>query len=78
MIKPSKRLPNSIHPHIKEMAGKEGVLINQFISSAVSEKVSALATEDYLNERAARADREAFSNILDGVLERTPLKGDEV
>ena len=38
----SLRLPDSIHRHIKEIAQKEGVSINQFISSAVSEKISAL------------------------------------
>jgi predicted HicB family RNase H-like nuclease len=44
----SLRLPESIHRHIKEFAKTEGVSINQFISSAVSEKISALMTEDYL------------------------------
>ena len=51
----SLRLPISIHRHIKEIAQKEGVSINQFISSAVSEKISAIMTEDYLNSRADRA-----------------------
>jgi predicted HicB family RNase H-like nuclease len=36
----SLRLPTSIHKHIKEIAKKEGVSINQFISSAVSEKIN--------------------------------------
>ena len=35
------RLPDSIHRHIREIAKREGVSINQFISTAVSEKVSA-------------------------------------
>ena len=39
----SLRLPQSIHRHIKEIAQKEGVSINQFISSAVSEKISCCA-----------------------------------
>jgi len=51
----SLRLPESIHRHIREIARKEGVSINQFISSAVSEKISALMTEDYLEKRATRA-----------------------
>ena len=49
------RLPDSIHRHIKEVAKKEGVSINQFISTAVTEKISAIMTEDYLKGRAARA-----------------------
>ena len=32
----SLRIPNSIHKYIKEIAQKEGVSINQFISSAVT------------------------------------------
>ena len=74
----SLRLPNSIHRHIKEIASQEGVSINQFISAAVSEKVSAIMTEDYLRQRANRADREAFRNILDSVPNRPPLPGDEL
>ena len=42
----SLRLPDSIHRHIKEIARKEGVSINQFIATAVTEKVSALMTEE--------------------------------
>lgn len=74
----SLRLPNSIHRHIKEIATKEGVSINQFISSAVSEKISALMTEDFLQQRATRADRKEFKNILDQVPPRKPFADDEL
>ena len=47
-----------------EIAQKEGVSINQFIASAVAEKVSAIATEEYLLARAQRADKAAFELIL--------------
>ena len=46
------RLPDSIHRHIREIAEREGVSINSFITTAVSEKISALMTQDYLSERA--------------------------
>ncbi|XOF34188.1 MAG: toxin-antitoxin system HicB family antitoxin [Candidatus Electrothrix sp. YB6] len=74
----SLRLPNSIHRHIKQIATQEGVSINQFISTAVSEKISALTTENYLEQRAKKADRAAFRGILDKVPDRTPLPGDEI
>ena len=74
----SLRLPHSIHRHIREIAQKEGVSINQFISSAVSEKISAILTEEYLGSRAKRADRQAFKKILSGVPARIPLPGDEI
>jgi len=72
------RLPNSIHRHIKKIASQEGVSINQFITTAVAEKISAITTENYLRERAERADRKAFKKILDKVPDRPPIKGDEL
>lgn len=74
----SLRLPDSIHRHIKEIVQKEGVSINQFIASAVAEKVSAIATEEYLLARAQRADKAAFELILAKVAQRQPLPGDEL
>ena len=74
----SLRLPDSVHRHIRAIAQKEGVSINQFISSAVSEKISAIMTEEYLEQRARRAERKEFSKILDQVPDRPPLTGDEL
>jgi uncharacterized protein (DUF1778 family) len=74
----SLRLPDSIHRHIREIAKKEGVSINQFISSAVSEKISALLTEDYLKSRAKKARKKDFKSILDKVPDREPLPEDEL
>jgi len=74
----SLRLPNSIHRHIKEIASDEGVSINQFISTAVSEKISAITTESYLAQRAKKANKAEFSAILAKVPARTPIAGDEL
>ena len=74
----SVRLPESIHRHIREIAKNEGVSINQLISSAISEKMSAIMTEDYLKKRAARANIEDMKSILNKVKDRTPLQGDEL
>lgn len=70
-------LPNSIQRHLQEMADLEGVPINQFVMSAVVEKISTLTAEAYLRTRAGRADPEAFRAILDRVPHRAPLTGDE-
>ena len=72
------RLPDSIHRHIKEIAKLEGVSINQFISTAVSEKVSAILTEAYLSARAARAKEGALKSILDRVPDRPALPEDKL
>lgn len=72
------RLPDSVHRHIREIAKKDGISINLFITSAVSEKISALTTEDYITQRAKRSREGAFAKILDRVPKRTPLLGDEM
>ena len=74
----SLRLPESIHRHIRVIAKKERVSINQFISSAVSEKISALMTEEYLETRAKKAKKGDFRKILAKVPRRKPLPGDEL
>ncbi len=70
-------LPNSIQRHLQEMADLEGVPVNQFVMSAVVEKISALTAEAYLRTRASRADPDAFRAILDKVPPRPPLAGDD-
>ncbi|MFP3939474.1 MAG: toxin-antitoxin system HicB family antitoxin [Thermoanaerobaculia bacterium] len=60
----SVRLPNSLHRKIRELAKREGISINQFLSTAAAEKLSALMTEEYLSERAERASRETFDEAL--------------
>lgn len=74
----SLRLPESIHRHIREIAKKEGVSINQLISSAVSEKISAILTEEYIQTRAKRADSRNAKQILSAVPDRKPIEGDEL
>jgi predicted transcriptional regulator len=60
----SLRLPDSIHRQLKDLAEKEKVSINQLISTAVAEKVSALMTVDYLEALAREGSREAFDRVL--------------
>jgi hypothetical protein len=73
----SLRLPESIHRHIREIAKAEGVSINQLISSAITEKISAIMTEEYLQKRADRANIKDMEAVLNKVADREPLKGDE-
>ena len=60
----SLRLPDSLHQTAKTLAKKEHASVNQFITTAVAEKVSALMTEDYLMARAKRGNKTAFRRIL--------------
>lgn len=72
----SLRLPNSLHNHVRKLAEAEGVSINQFIATAVAEKVSALDTLDYLAERAARGDRALFEAALRRIPDVPPADED--
>lgn len=68
----SVRLPDSVHETVKALAEKDNISINQFISSAVIEKITALETEKYLSMRAERGSREKLGEVLDLVPDTEP------
>lgn len=68
----SLRLPDSIHNRARILSQRDHVSINQFVATAVAEKISALETEDYLAKRAARASRATFEEALAQVPDREP------
>jgi len=74
----SIRLPESIHRKIKELAEKEGVSMNQLVNSAVSEKISAILTAEYLDPRGKRGSREQFEQVLSKVPDKEPEEGDQL
>jgi hypothetical protein len=74
----SLRLPESIHRHLKTLAEREGISINQLINSAVAEKLAALMTEEYLQERAARGSRRKLRAVLAKVPDVEPEKKDQI
>lgn len=72
----SLRLPDSLHKRVKELASEEGISINQFVATAVAEKMAALMTEDYLQERAARGSRARYEAALAQVPDVEPDEHD--
>jgi hypothetical protein len=50
------RLPTSLKREVEKVARDDGTSLNQFIVTAVAEKLSALRTVDFFEERRARAD----------------------
>jgi hypothetical protein len=73
------RLQPSLLDEARQMAAAEGVALNQLINVAVAEKLSALRTEKYFAERAARAN---VAKAL-GILKRAgvgnpPTEGDHL
>lgn len=74
----SLRLPESLHQKLGELAEREGISINQLITSAVAEKMSALMTEEYLAARAKRASRRKFEAALAKVPDVEPAEFDRL
>ena len=58
------RLPHSLKAAAEEAARADGVSLNQLVVTAVAEKLSALRTAEFFEERRARADREQALAIL--------------
>ena len=74
----SLRLPNSLHKHVRELAKKENISINQLIATALAEKMSALMTDEYLQERAKRGSRQKFERVLAKVRDVEPIEEDKL
>lgn len=74
----SLRLPDSLHERARQLAEREGTSINQLIATALAEKISALDTVSYLEERGSRGSRRAFREVLKRVPSAEPAAGDEV
>ena len=72
------RLPNSLHARARELAEREGISLNQFVSTAVAEKLAALLTEEDLGARAKRGSRSAYLKVLGKVADVPPVAGDEL
>lgn len=74
----SLRLPESLHKNARALAKEEGISINQLISTALAEKMSALATEKLLDERAKRGSRRKFDRAMAKVRDTKPEDKDKI
>ena len=70
------RLPDSLHEQVKVLARQDGISINQFIASAVAEKMSALITEEQLGACAQAGSERDFYNVLSKVPATDPIEKD--
>jgi hypothetical protein len=71
------RLPRSIKAAAEKLAQSEGISMNQFVATAVAEKLAVLSTVSYFEERKSRADLIAFERILKRKGGVPPRNGDE-
>ena len=58
------RLPASLKAAVAEISKEDGTSINQFVATAVAEKVSAMKTAEFFTSRRAKADIKAARRIL--------------
>jgi hypothetical protein len=74
----SLRLPDSLHEQARVLAQRENISINQLVTLALAEKMSALMTEDILSERAKKGSRRKFLRVLDKVPDIEPEERDRI
>ena len=72
------RLPASIKAEAERLAAAEGTSLNQFVATAVAEKVAALRTASYFAERKGRVDWAAFDRLMARPGGEPPRPGDEL
>ena len=65
-------IPESLLRQVRELAEKEGVTLQQFISSAMAEKAAAWTTVEYLRQRAAHGSEQKFRQALSKVADIEP------
>ncbi len=72
------KLPDSLLKQARELTAEEETTLEQFVSSALAEKVSALRTVEYLKQRAAHGDRTRFEQALGKVPDAEPDEQDKL
>ncbi len=72
------RSPVSLKAALGQLSKQDGTSINQFVVTAVAEKVSAMNTAAFFEARTAKADRSAFRRILDRDGGEAPRAADEL
>ncbi len=58
------RLPRSIKAEVERRAKEDGTSINQFVATAVAEKLAAMNTATFFADRRARADFVVFDRLM--------------
>ena len=70
------RMPLSLKSGAEQVAREDGSTLNQFIVSAVAEKLAALKTADYFAQRAAKGDLNAALAMLNRSDGQAPVEDD--
>ena len=72
------RLSVSLKNSVEQVARDDGTSLNQFIVTAIAEKLAAIKTADYFLERAKRGNLDAALALLNRKGGEPPQAGDEM
>lgn len=70
------RLPRSVKAEVERRAKEDGISINQFVATAVAEKLAVMNTAEFFAERRERADMAAFDRLMQRKGGEPPGAGD--
>ena len=71
-------LPESLHRRAQSLAPSDGVPLDQFIATALAEKIAVLDADNYIRERAERGTRQKFDRVLSKVPDVGPEEQDRL
>ena len=74
----SVTIPESLRRRAQSLAQDDGVPLDQFIATALAEKIAVLDADQYLRERAACGSREKFDRVLAMVPDIEPEEYDRI
>jgi predicted transcriptional regulator len=72
------RLPLSLQRRLRQLARRDESSVNQFVASAIAEKLAALETASYLQKQGRSASRRKFERALTFIPDVPPVSGDEI
>jgi len=73
------KLPTSLKDAAQRLAKQDGVSLNQWIATAVAQKVGAVETAaEFFAERAKRGSLQRFDELMRRVPDVPPMPGDEI
>lgn len=72
------RLPRSVKAEVERRAKEDGISINQFVATAVAEKLAVMNSAAFFAERRNRADFKAFDRIMRRKSGEPPVPDDTI
>ncbi len=72
------QLPDSLVAKMEELSKKDGISLEYFVSLAVAEKISSWITDGFIQDRAKRANKEKYLQVLKLIPDREPLEHDKL